>query len=298
MGKVDKAELPPKQMQLTEGQLDSLLLLVGLRRCFHALNHAVRFSQMMSARPDAVFSDDHDHGQRQDEPARAVGVRGGDAAPEPAALYDGPHGLLPLLLVEYRRRDAALLPPASAVVRPAPHQRRARGQTDGVRHAARLDQQDVYRRGRDVVKEDTRGSIAGGQTRRAEGCAQNIHEGTFESGAHPRGDSPSTHFRSQHHLNSSLTIRFDTMHLWNPFRSRTHATTPSELPDSAAVQAIAKGFRSPALPASNSQPLPQARTCRLGRQQSVHAPIAVLSPRHFSISTSTCQDSSAAPKER
>jgi hypothetical protein len=45
-----RCEVPPKQMQLTEGQLDSLLLLVGLRRCFHVLNHVVRFSQMMSAR--------------------------------------------------------------------------------------------------------------------------------------------------------------------------------------------------------------------------------------------------------
>jgi len=47
-----------------------------------------------------VFPDNHDHGQRQDEPAVAAGVRGGGAAPESAALYDGPHGLLPLLLVE------------------------------------------------------------------------------------------------------------------------------------------------------------------------------------------------------
>src|SRR5277367_4133682 len=53
----------------------------------------------------AVFPDDHDHRQQQDEPAGAARVRGGDAAPESAALHDGPHGFLPVLPVEHRRRD-------------------------------------------------------------------------------------------------------------------------------------------------------------------------------------------------
>ena len=47
-----------------------------------------------------MFPDDHDREQRQDEPAGAAGVRSGGAAPESAAPYDGPHGLLPLLPVE------------------------------------------------------------------------------------------------------------------------------------------------------------------------------------------------------
>lgn len=60
--------------------------------------------------------------------------------------------------------ETPLLPLAPAVVWPSPHQGRACDETDGVRHAARLDQQDVHRGERDVVEEDTRGSIARGQT--------------------------------------------------------------------------------------------------------------------------------------
>ena len=56
----------------------------------------------------AVFPDDHDHRQRQDELARAARVQGSDATPESAALHDGPQGFLPVLPVEHRRREPPL----------------------------------------------------------------------------------------------------------------------------------------------------------------------------------------------
>src|SRR5256885_768783 len=70
------------------------------------------------------------HAQRAQ--AAEARIRSGDAAPQPAALHHGPHGLLSCLPLEYRGRGSALLSPVAAVIRSAPPQGRERGEADGV----------------------------------------------------------------------------------------------------------------------------------------------------------------------
>src|SRR5436189_229667 len=56
--------------------------------------------------------------------------------------------------MERRQQAASMLPSVSTVVRASPSQGQACGEADGVRHATRLDYQDVYRGKRYVTEED------------------------------------------------------------------------------------------------------------------------------------------------